>query len=194
MRWRRRGERRPAPGGTAPSRRARPRRTVRAGSQHASPWSCRCAGRSRGPVLASLALAAGLGVVALGLGARTVTLQQDLDAATAQVAALESTLASQGGAMTVAMDPPHVTVALHGDALAPAAEAAVVFVPGDDAVLDRGAQPARDARTATATSSGTPTRPACTRSRPCATTARRVRGADRRGPRGQLRGDDHARG
>lgn len=88
---------------------------------------------SRGPAIASLALAAGLGVVALGLGARGVSLQQDLDTATERVASLESTLAGSGGAMTVAMDPAHVTVALHGDALAPAAEAAVVFIPGAEA-------------------------------------------------------------
>ena len=71
--------------------------------------------------------------IALGLGARTVTLQQDLDSTSAQVASLEANLAGQGGAMTVALNPSHVTVALHGDAIAPAAEAAVVFVPGDDA-------------------------------------------------------------
>jgi hypothetical protein len=87
----------------------------------------------RGPVIASLALAAGLGVVALGLGARTVTLQQDLDSTSAQVASLTANLAGQGGAMTVALNPSHVTVALHGDAIAPSAEAAVVFVPGNDA-------------------------------------------------------------
>jgi hypothetical protein len=87
----------------------------------------------RGPIIASLALAAGLGVVALGLGARTLTLQQDLDTASAQVAALESSLAGQGDAMTVALDPGHVTVALHGDTLAPDAQASVLFVPGDDA-------------------------------------------------------------
>lgn len=88
---------------------------------------------SRGPVFASLALAAGLGVVALGLGARSVTLQQDLDSTSAQVAALETNLAGQGSAMTVALNPAHVTVALHGDAIAPTAEAAVIFVPGDAA-------------------------------------------------------------
>ncbi len=87
--------------------------------------------RSRGPVIASLALAAGLGVVALGLGARTVSLQRDLDTASAQVATLESTVAQQGGAMTVALNPRHVTVALHAEPLAPSAHAAVVFVPGD---------------------------------------------------------------
>jgi hypothetical protein len=88
---------------------------------------------SRGPVMASLALAAGLGVIALGLGARTVTLQQDLESTSAQVASMETNLAGQGGAMTVALNPSHVTVALHGEAIAPAAEAAVVFVPGADA-------------------------------------------------------------
>lgn len=85
---------------------------------------------SRGPLFASLALAAGLGVIALGLGAQTVTLQQNLDTTAAQVASLEANLAGQGGAMTVALNPAHVTVALHGDAIAPTAEAAVVFVPG----------------------------------------------------------------
>jgi hypothetical protein len=89
--------------------------------------------KSARAAMASLALAAGLGVVALGLGARSMSLQRDLDAAGATVATLEATLAGSGGAMTVAMDPAHVTVALHGDALAPAAEAAVVFIPGADA-------------------------------------------------------------
>ncbi len=80
--------------------------------------------------MAALALAAALGVIAVGLGARSVTLQQDLDATAAQVASLESALAQRGDAVTVALNPAHVTVALHGDALAPQAEAAVVFVPG----------------------------------------------------------------
>jgi hypothetical protein len=89
---------------------------------------------SRGPLLASIALAAGLGVVALGLGARSLTLQQDLDAANAQVATLEGRIASQADtmndAMTVAMNPAHLTAALHAEPLAPAAEAAVVYLPG----------------------------------------------------------------
>lgn len=85
---------------------------------------------SRLPMVASLALAAGLAAVALGLGARTLDLQRGLDATNAQVASLEGALTSGAGAMSVAMNPRHVTVALRAEALAPAAEAAVVFVPG----------------------------------------------------------------
>jgi hypothetical protein len=87
----------------------------------------------RTPTMASLALAAAIGVIAVGLGARMVALQQNLDATTAQVASLESALAERGDAMTVALNPSHVTVALHGDALAPQAEAAVMYLPGQDA-------------------------------------------------------------
>lgn len=88
---------------------------------------------SRTPVVASLAVAAALAVVAVGLGARATTLQHDLDAATMRVASLEAVLSRQGDAVTVAMHPSHVTATLHGDALAPAAEAAVVYVPGEPA-------------------------------------------------------------
>ncbi len=87
----------------------------------------------RVPRVASLALVAAFGLIAIGLGARTITLQRDLDTTAAQVASLESALAERGDAVTVALNPSHVTVALHGDALAPEAEAAVVFVPGQDA-------------------------------------------------------------
>ncbi len=86
--------------------------------------------RSHRLALASLGLAAVFGIVAVGLSARAAGLQQDLDATTAQVERLESTLASAGGAMTVAMDPSHVTVALHAEPIAPDAQAAVMFVPG----------------------------------------------------------------
>lgn len=89
----------------------------------------------RVPSIAPLALVAALGIIAIGLGARTLTLQLGLDTATAQLASLESALAARGDAVTVALNPSHVTVALHGDALAPEAEAAVVFVPGDDAAF-----------------------------------------------------------
>jgi hypothetical protein len=86
--------------------------------------------RSQRLVAASLGLAAVLGIVAVGLGVRTTGLQQDLEAASSRVASLESTLASSGSAMTVAMNPSHVTVALHAEPVAPAAEAAVMFLPG----------------------------------------------------------------
>ncbi len=85
---------------------------------------------SRRPLLAALGLAAGIGFLAVGLGARSITLQQDLDRASAQVAALGSALAQRGNAMTVVANPSHVTVALHAEPLAPSAQAAVVYVPG----------------------------------------------------------------
>jgi hypothetical protein len=88
---------------------------------------------SRRPVYASLALAAALGIVAVGLGARSLTLQQDLDRTTAQAASLQAAMAEQGEAITVAMNPSHVEVALHAEPVAPEAQAMVVFVPGTQA-------------------------------------------------------------
>ena len=88
---------------------------------------------SRVPLFAAAGIAAVLGIVAVGLGVRSAGLQQDLVTATAQVAALESQVAQSGGAMTVAMNPGHVTVALHAEPVAPAAQAAVMFLPGSTA-------------------------------------------------------------
>jgi hypothetical protein len=79
---------------------------------------------------ASLALAAALGVVAVGLGARSIALQQDLDRATVRAEAAQAALAGHGEAMTVALNPSHVEVRLHAEAMAPDAQATVVFVPG----------------------------------------------------------------
>jgi hypothetical protein len=87
---------------------------------------------SRLPLAASLAAAAALAVVAAGLGARTASLGNELGAAQARTASLEAALAGQAEAMTVSLDPAHVTVALHAEPVAPAAEAAVVYVPGTD--------------------------------------------------------------
>jgi hypothetical protein len=89
--------------------------------------------RSQRLVVASLGLAAVFGIVAVGLGARAVGLQQELATATTQVEHLEATLASAGSAMTVAMNPSHVTVALHAEPVAPEAQAAVMFLPGSTA-------------------------------------------------------------
>ena len=85
---------------------------------------------TRLPLVASLAAAAALAVVAAGLGARTIQLGDELGAAEAQAAVMEAALATQADAMNVALNPAHVTVALHSEPVAPAAEAAVVYVPG----------------------------------------------------------------
>ncbi len=85
---------------------------------------------SRVPLLATIGIAAVFGVLAVGLGGRAASLQGDLDVATAQVTSLEAALAQQASAVTVAMNPAHVTVALHAEPAAPAARAAVMFVPG----------------------------------------------------------------
>ena len=86
--------------------------------------------RTRVPLVAALGLAAALVVAVVGLGGRAVQLESDLAAAGARVAVLEAALASDQDAVAVAAHPDRVSVALHGDALAPDAEAAVVFLPG----------------------------------------------------------------
>jgi hypothetical protein len=88
--------------------------------------------RSRAPLIGSLGLAAALAVVAIGLGSRAASLESDLAATGARVAALEAALVAEQDAVTVAANPARVSVALHGDALAPDAQAAVVFLPGTD--------------------------------------------------------------
>jgi hypothetical protein len=85
---------------------------------------------SRGVVWASLGLAAVLAVVAIGLGVRTVQLQEDLTEARAALLAAEAEIATQGAVMTVLTDPGHVTVGLEAEPLAADARAVVVFRPG----------------------------------------------------------------
>jgi hypothetical protein len=94
---------------------ARARRTARQGT--------------RGQRLAILGIAASL-ALAVGLGARSLALQRDIDQAGAMVAGLETRLAGQDAVIAAAMDPGRVAVALHAEALAPAAVATVMFVPG----------------------------------------------------------------
>ena len=84
----------------------------------------------RRPSLALVGLAAAFAIAAAGFGARSFALQGDLDRAGTEVAALEARLAGSGAVMAAAMDPRHVTVALHAEPLAPAAAAMVVYVPG----------------------------------------------------------------
>jgi hypothetical protein len=85
---------------------------------------------SRRPTLLAVGLAAVLGLVAVGLGAQNAGLRNDLDRSVAQVVALRAQLSDQGGAVAAAMNPAHVTVALHAEAIAPQADAMVTFVPG----------------------------------------------------------------
>jgi hypothetical protein len=79
---------------------------------------------------AALGLAAALAVATVGLGARSIGLSTELERSSAELAALQSEVSSQGAVMAVAIDPKHVTAALHAEPLAPAATAVVVFVPG----------------------------------------------------------------
>jgi hypothetical protein len=81
---------------------------------------------------AAIGLAAVLAIAAVGLGARTAALQDSLDRSSAQVAVLRDRIAAQGGVMSAAMNPAHVTVALHPEPLAPTADASVVYVPGTE--------------------------------------------------------------
>jgi hypothetical protein len=85
---------------------------------------------SSGPQLAVLGIAAAFAITAVGLGARSFALQRDVDQASAVVTGLEARLAGQDAVMTAAMDPGHVAVALQVEALAPAADAMVMYVPG----------------------------------------------------------------
>ena len=85
---------------------------------------------ARRPVYAAIGLAAVLGLVAVGLGVRTVGLQEELDQSVAQVSALRSAMQGQGAVMAAAMNPQHVTVALESEPLAAGANAVVMFVPG----------------------------------------------------------------
>jgi len=84
---------------------------------------------SRRPV-AGLALVAALALAVAGLGVRDIGRQRELDTAGATIASLEQALAGREGAMTVAMNPGRVAVALQAEPLAPAAQAAIVYLPG----------------------------------------------------------------
>lgn len=90
----------------------------------------------RRPMIAALGLAAALAVVAVGLGARSVSLSNELDRSSAKLASLQADVATQSAVMAVAIDPQHVTAALHAEPLAPSATAMVLYVPGtSDAYL-----------------------------------------------------------
>jgi hypothetical protein len=83
-----------------------------------------------------LALAAGLAVVAVGLGVRTVQVEGELAAVTQALAEVQERGDGQLAAMALIADPAHVTVALHAEPMAPDANAVVLFRPGStDAYL-----------------------------------------------------------
>lgn len=85
---------------------------------------------SRRPVFAAIGLAAVFGLVAVGLGVRTMGLQEELDQSVAEVSSMRAEMQNQGAVMAAAMNPEHVTVALESEPLADGANAVVVFVPG----------------------------------------------------------------
>lgn len=91
------------------------------------------AGRpNRRPALAAVGLAATLALVAVGLGARSVALSNELGSARAELAQLQEALGHQGAAMAVAVNPAHHTARLHAEPSVPGATAFVVYVPGSD--------------------------------------------------------------
>jgi hypothetical protein len=93
--------------------------------------------------VATIGLAAALAIVAVGLGARSTTLQSDLERSQATVQQLRDEMGGQGAILAAALDPGHVTVALHPEAAAPDAKATVVYVPGSTAawIVARGLPP-----------------------------------------------------
>lgn len=76
------------------------------------------------------ALAAGLVVITVAVGTWGLTIRADLDRATVEAAQARDTLALQSQAMAVALAPDHRTARLDPEALAPGADAVVVYRPG----------------------------------------------------------------
>ena len=86
--------------------------------------------RPRWQTFAPLALAAVLGVVAVGLGVRVTQLTQQNVAAVAAAEDAQAQVAAREGAMAVLVSPDHQTASLAPEALAPNATAVAVFEPG----------------------------------------------------------------
>ena len=95
----------------------------------ARPGSTRRA-RSRWTTIMPLALAAGIGVVAIGLGVRVSQLTQENAAFIAAAADTQAQVVAREGAMAVLVAPDHETARLTSEALAPNAAALAVFEPG----------------------------------------------------------------
>ena len=78
----------------------------------------------------SLGLAAVLGVVAIGFGAQTARLNEQLAATNAAAAQAQSKVAAREGAVALLGDPRHVAANLQAEAVAPGATAFVAYAPG----------------------------------------------------------------
>ena len=85
---------------------------------------------SRIPVWAGIAAAAVFAVIAVGLGAQNQRLGGEVAAANEALAVAQSQLQARQAAVAVAADPQHVTVAMHAEPMASAANAVVMFRPG----------------------------------------------------------------
>lgn len=84
----------------------------------------------------SLGLAAVLGIVAVGLGAQTVRLSDQVAAANTAAAEAQVKVAAREAAIALIADPSHLTASLHAEPVAPVASAVVVYRPGSpDAYL-----------------------------------------------------------
>jgi len=85
-------------------------------------------------ILGSLGLAAALGAVAFGLGARSVQLTDQIEVArSAELAAAEvahAKVATREAALALLGDPEHLAATLHAEGAVPAASAFVVYRPG----------------------------------------------------------------
>ena len=86
--------------------------------------------RPRWKTVVPLTLAAVIGIVAIGLGARVARLTQENTAAVAAVEDAQAQLAARDGAMAVLVSPGHQTVPLQPEALAPDSTAVAIFEPG----------------------------------------------------------------
>lgn len=110
--------------------------TLRALPSHAPAAGTVVTRRTRLALWGSLGLAAALGTVAVGLGAQTVRLSGQVEAANAAAAQALTRVAAREAAMALIADPSHRTATLRAEPVAPMATAVVVYRPGStDAYL-----------------------------------------------------------
>lgn len=82
---------------------------------------------------AAATTAAVLAIVAVGLGVTTARLERDLEQSVAALEGANARLTAQSAAVTIALDPGHVTVTLEAEPMAAGATAYVVYRPGSTA-------------------------------------------------------------